>query len=79
MSNEQLCLAIGIPSVLVVLSWIQQSVRLGRIEATTDRRFESIDQQFTSMRAEMIALRDSIHRDMVSLHERVAVVESKNN
>jgi hypothetical protein len=31
------------------------------------------------MRSEMVALRDSIHRDMVALHERVAVVEAKQN
>jgi hypothetical protein len=77
MSNEQLWLAIGVPSVLVVLSWIQQNARMARSEAVNDRRFDAIDQKFDgvdrkfdAMRSEMIALRDSVHRDMVTLHER---------
>jgi hypothetical protein len=36
-------------------------------------------QDASSIRAEMVALRDSIHRDMIALHERVAVVETKHN
>ena len=30
-----------------------------------------------ALRAEMVTLRDSIHRDMISLHERMAIVETK--
>ena len=79
MTNSQLWLAIGIPSVLVVLSWIQQNARFSAME----RRFEVIDQKFDgkfdSMRTEMITLRDTIHRDMITLHERVAVVEAKHS
>ena len=36
-------------------------------------------QDATAIRAEMVALRDSIHRDMISLHERVATVEAKHS
>ena len=36
-------------------------------------------QDASSIRAEMVALRDSIHRDMIALHERVAIVETKHN
>jgi hypothetical protein len=90
MTNLQLLLTIGIPSLLVLLSWFQQNARLGRLEASYDKGFDSVDRRFEAMgsrfdskfdgiRAEMVALRDSIHRDMVSLHERFAVVESKQS
>ena len=73
MTNAQLYLSIAIPSVLVILSWVlialswmQQDKRMARIESLVD-----------STRSEMITLRDSIHRDMVPLHERLATVEAK--
>ena len=34
-------------------------------------------QDATAIRSEMVSLRDSIHRDMISLYERVATVEAK--
>ena len=34
-------------------------------------------QDSIAIRSEMVTLRDSIHRDMISLHERVATVEAK--
>jgi hypothetical protein len=79
MTNLQLLLSIGIPSLLIVLSWIQQSSRVSRLETSMDRGFESVDRRFEIMRNEMVALRDSIHRDMVALYERVAVVEAKQS
>ncbi|MDQ2924094.1 MAG: hypothetical protein M3R43_00815 [Acidobacteriota bacterium] len=86
MTNLQLLLTIGIPSLLVILSWLQQSSRLSRLEASTDkgfeaveRKFDTVEMKFEAFRGEMVALRDSIHRDMVSLHERVAVVEAKQS
>lgn len=82
MTNSQLWLAIGIPSVLVVLSWIQQNARFSAMERrfdSVDRRFETVDNKFDSIRTEMISLRDTIHRDMITLHERVAVVEAKHS
>ncbi len=73
MTNAQLYMSIAIPSVLVILSWVlvalswmQQDKRLARIEFLID-----------GMRSEMISLRDSIHRDMVPLHERMATVEAR--
>jgi hypothetical protein len=77
MTNVQLMLSIGIPSLLIVLSWVQQSARFSRLESSVDRLADSVDRRFESMRSEMVALRDSIHRDMITLHERVAVVEAK--
>jgi hypothetical protein len=53
MTNLQLLLTIGIPSLLVVLSWLSNNARFAaiekRIEALelkTDRKFEQIDRKF---------------------------------
>jgi len=35
------------------------------------------NQAINNLRSEIIQLRDNIHRDMVGLHERIAVVETK--
>jgi hypothetical protein len=78
-TNLQLLLSIGIPSLLIVLSWLQQGSRIGRLESALNRHADSVVRRFESIRSEMVALRDSIHRDMVALHERVAVVEAKQN
>ena len=34
-------------------------------------------QDAMAIRSEVVSLRDSIHRDMISLHNRVATVEAK--
>ena len=60
MTNVQLYLAMGIPSLLVLFGII-----LNR-------------QDMAALRAEVVSLRDAIHRDMVQLHERVAVVEERS-
>jgi hypothetical protein len=59
-------LVIAIPTFAVLLGII-----FNRQESTALRA------EMGSLRVEMIALRDSIHRDMFSLHERVATVEAK--
>lgn len=77
MTDAQFYTSIAIPSVLIVISWIlvalswmQQDKRMSRIEATLGNLARDI-------RSELITLRDSIHRDMVPLHERMATVEAK--
>jgi tetrahydromethanopterin S-methyltransferase subunit G len=53
MTNLQLLLTIGIPSLLVVLSWLSNNARfaalekrLDALELKTDRKFEQIDRKF---------------------------------
>ena len=82
MTNIQLLLSIGIPSMLVVLAWLSNNSRLNRVEQRLDRvdqRFDRVDQRFESVI-------DASHRDaleimrsMTAVHERVAVVEAKQN
>ncbi len=56
---------------------MQQDKRLARIESGIDSFAREMRSDLKDMRAEMISLRDSIHRDMVPLHERMATVEAK--
>jgi hypothetical protein len=49
MTNLQLLLTIGIPSLLVVLSWLSNNARFAAIDKQfdrVDRKFEQIDQKF---------------------------------
>ncbi len=73
----QFYIVIAIPSILVVLSWMQQDKRLARIESLIDSmRAENIAFRDSTHR-DNITLRDSIHHDMIALHERVATVETR--
>ena len=77
MTNTQLWIAVTIPSLLVVLSWIQQTTRMTRLGARGGELRREMVALRTDINRDMVALRDSIHRDMIGLHERVAGVEAK--
>lgn len=91
MTNLQLLLTICIPSLLVVLSWINNNSRFTAIEKRLDehdRRFIAIDEHMTTRDQRFeVRFNDVIasnHRDaleimrgMTDLHERVAVIETK--
>jgi hypothetical protein len=97
MTNLQLLLTIGIPSLLIVLSWITNNSRFDRIEKRLDlhdTRFNDLqtasDTRFSALQSasdtRFSALQSASHRDaleilrsMTALHERVAVVETKQN
>ena len=68
MTNTQVLFSVGIPSLLVVLSWITNSTRLSNIE----RRLDEV-----VAKSHKLAL--EIMRFMTALHERIAVVETKQN
>ena len=71
----------GVPSVLVVLAWLQANQRAARLETTMDSLAVKLRGEMRNlakdMRGEMITLRDTIHRDMIGLHERTARVEER--
>ena len=51
MTDLQLVLTISIPSLLVVLSWIQSNSRLARVEAavaSTNKRIDDLQRQMHS-------------------------------
>ncbi len=70
MNNTQLYLAIGVPSFLVILTWASNTISINRLADRVDRNGELL-------RAEMNDFRREIHSDIVPLHERMAVVETK--
>ena len=75
MTNLQLLLAIGVPSLLVILSWVSNNSRHDRTEA----RFDAVNKRFDDVIAANHKDALEIMRSMTALHERVAVVETKQN
>ncbi len=80
MTNLQLLLTIGIPSILILLTWLSNNTRFAAME----KRIDGVDGRIDKLSARVDAQGDSHHRDMLQimqaltgLHERVAVVESK--
>jgi hypothetical protein len=73
MTNLQLLLTIGIPSLLVVLSWMSNNSRL----AAHDKRFDDMERRFNDVITAQHRDALEIMRNMTALHERVAVVETK--
>ncbi len=74
MNNTQLYLTIGVPTFMVLLAWLSNRADMNRI---ADRLEGKIDKLAESLRNEMTNLRREIHSDMVPLHERMAVIETK--
>ena len=84
MTNVQLFLTIGIPSILIVLTWVSNISRFAALEKRIDGVDGRIDDLSARLDGSINSLADSHHRDMLQimqaltgLHERVAVVESK--
>ena len=75
MTNLQLLLSIGVPSLLIVLSWVTNNQRLSRLEAGLDATNRRLD----DLRADTHMDALEILRSMTALHERVAVVEAKQS
>ncbi len=43
LTNMQFYIALAVPSILVILSWLQQDKRLARLESTIDKMDSRID------------------------------------
>lgn len=70
MTNLQLLLTIGIPSLLVILSWVNSNQRMSRLEA-------SFDALRVEMRAEMNALRKEVNDKLTEIQVAVARADAK--
>jgi len=75
MTDTQLLLSIGIPSLLVVLSWISNNSRHDATNARIDRMEGRFDELIAAVHGDSLELM----RAITALHERVAVVETKQN
>jgi hypothetical protein len=82
MTDVQLLLSIGIPSLLVVLSWISNGAR----HSATNARIDALERKFDSLNGRFDGVISAVHSDsleimraITALHERVAVVETKQD
>ncbi len=89
MNNTQLYLSIGVPTLTVILAWLSNRSDINRLSDKVDRMGEvlngKIENQGSSLRAELTAIRNDHHKDnmalmgyMVPLHERMAKLEPRN-
>jgi hypothetical protein len=76
-TNLQLLLSIGIPSLLVLVNIALNKSDVGNLRSDVIALRSEMTQMRVDINRDMAQLRDSIHRDMIGLHERVAVVEAK--
>ncbi len=49
MTNLQLWLTIGIPSLLVLLGWMQTNYRFSDLKENMNQRFSQVDQRFSQV------------------------------
>ena len=77
MNNTQLCIAIALPMLTVIMAWLANRSDINRLG-------EKLDRNMDSLRAELVAIRTEHHKDFVSLmsymvplHERMAKIESQ--
>jgi hypothetical protein len=66
-----------IPTFAVLLGILFNRQEILALRADMRAEIASVRGDITQLLGEMIQLRDSVHHDMVGLHERIAVVESK--
>ncbi len=76
MNNLQLALSIGIPSLLVVLSWINNNTRLSRLESASDMNNRRMDDLQRSMHSDMLSFQAAVLGELANMRERLASVEA---
>ena len=64
MTNQQLYLAIGIPSVLVILAWITSFIQSNRTDAKIDALRSEMSSKIDALRGEMFAKFDALRGEM---------------
>jgi hypothetical protein len=71
MTDLQLLLSIGIPSLLIALSMLQNNVRFSAIEKRidgTDKRLDGAGARFSKIDNELRDFRAQQHQDLMALH-----------
>ena len=56
MSNIQFYFAMGVPSILVILSWIQANSRSGDLKENMNRQFDSMNRRFEDVNRQFDAM-----------------------
>jgi hypothetical protein len=49
LTNQQLYLTIGIPSILVILAWLSNNSKLDKLSDKVDRHYENFNNQITTL------------------------------
>ena len=52
MANAQFYVGIAIPSILIILGWLHQNVRLSEFRGDVDRQFDRVDHRLTVIEAD---------------------------
>jgi hypothetical protein len=76
-SNTQFLLSFGIPSLLVILSWIHNNTRLSRLEAGQDSANKRLDDMIRGFHSDMMSFQASLLESVFQMKERVTAVETK--
>jgi hypothetical protein len=71
MTNLQLLLSIGIPSILVILSWINNSQRLTRLEAGLDATNRRLDDTNKRLEVGLDACNKRLDSGLEALYKRI--------
>lgn len=83
MSTAQLYFAIGVPSFLVILSWVTALVQSNRLDAKLDRVAEGIRSDARADRKELIdrmdKLGDRIHTELQAFFKTICEIDSRVN
>jgi hypothetical protein len=73
MTNTQLYLSIGIPSVLIILAWLSNRQDLRDLSSRMDRMDTKIDRHYENFNNQVTTLLTAIH----TVSERVTRLEGK--
>ncbi len=76
MNDLQPALSIGLPSLLVILSWIHNNARLSRVEAASDATNRRMDELQRSMHSDMLTFRAAVLGELANMRERLASAEA---
>ncbi len=75
--NSATVFTIAIPTMAVLFGVLLNRHDATSIRAEVGSLRQEMKAEINQLRSEMIQLRDSIHRDMIGVHERLATVEAK--
>jgi hypothetical protein len=74
LTNQQLYLAIGIPSVLVVLSWLTSLWQNSKLDAKLDVKIDGLQ---SKVDANVVALSAEIRRQVENLDTKIQTLDAK--
>ena len=68
MTNVQLLLSIGIPSLLIVVSMLSNNARINLLDKSLGKRLDGHDDHLKQIDADIRELRAEHHRDLMTIY-----------